>query len=325
MIPLLTHCRRAFSLIELLVVISIFSLISLVILANHSNFNSSVLLDSLAYDSALSVRQAQVFGISVRQSAALPGQFQIGYGVHFQKTTPTQYILFADLNKNKKYDGTPTDSIVETYTIGQGHSIPKFCAYTISTANCSDDASSPITFLDITFLRPSPDASFTTDKTGITYSRATFTLSSGNGNTRTVSVATTGEVSVKGADATACTPSNICYGGNVVNSCTNVIVTSCSGNGCSNGSCSACVPSATLSCSGSNVVNSCGATVQSCSNGCTAGVCNSCTPTYSCGDGYNWINSCTGGVAKSCDALGKICGASYPTCNSTGGGGTKIQ
>ncbi len=338
--------RRAFSLIELLVVVSIFSFISVVILANHSKFNTNVLLDSLAYNSALSVRQAQVYGISVRQSAALPGEFQIGYGVHFQKSTPSQYILFADLNKNKKYDGTPTDSIVETYVIGRGHHIKQFCAHTTTTPNCSDDASAPINYLDITFLRPVPDASFTTDKTGITYSRATFTLASAGDTTRTVSVATTGEVSVTGADATSCTPSNICYLGNVVNSCTGAAVTNCQGNGCtggacnacvptnicsgsnvvnsctgavvqtcqygcSGGSCSGCTPNGTYSCSGSNRIDSCSAVVEACTYGCSGGVCNTCTPTYSCDNGYQWINSCTGGVAKTCAYQ---CGGAYPTC-----------
>jgi prepilin-type N-terminal cleavage/methylation domain-containing protein len=293
------RAHRGFSLIELIVVIGIFAFISTIILANHSTFNSNVLLDSLGYNAALSVRQAQVYGISVRQSADLPGQFQIGYGVHLQKSTPTVYILFADLNKNQKYEGKPTDSPVETYSIGQGHFIKSFCAYTTSSSNCSDDASAPITFLDITFLRPDPDAMFTTDKTGVTYSRAAFTISSANGRTRTISVATTGEVSVTGADATACTPSNICYLGNVVNSCTGASITNCSGNGCTNGSCNACVPSNI--CSGSNVVNSCtGAVVQSCQYGCSNGSCSACVPngTLSC-SGSNVVNSC-GATVQTC-------------------------
>ena len=83
--------KDAFTLIELLVVMAIFSVISLLILANHSRFNSSVLLGSLAYDMALSVRQAQVYGVSVQTFNA---NFQVGYGVHF--TTGNSYIFFAD-------------------------------------------------------------------------------------------------------------------------------------------------------------------------------------------------------------------------------------
>lgn len=187
----------AFSLIELLVVVSIFAFISTLVLANHSKFNSSVLLESLAYDTALSIRQAQVYGLSVRQSS--PGStFQVGYGIHFTKNTPTSYLFFADNNMDKKYDAAPVpaDSIVDTYAIGQGHTILRFCAYTASgTADCSD-SSTPITYLDISFFRPEPDANFATSKTGTLYSRASITVTSGSAETRTISVASTGEVSV---------------------------------------------------------------------------------------------------------------------------------
>src|SRR3989344_6847475 len=75
---------RAFTLVELVVVLAIFTLISSVVLANHSRFNGSVLLGSLAYDIALSIREAQVYGLSVKQhTVAGVGQFQIGYGIHF--------------------------------------------------------------------------------------------------------------------------------------------------------------------------------------------------------------------------------------------------
>ncbi len=47
-------------------------------LANHERFNSSILLDSLAYDIALSIREAQVYGLSVR---GINADFQVGYGV----------------------------------------------------------------------------------------------------------------------------------------------------------------------------------------------------------------------------------------------------
>src|SRR3989344_3995148 len=84
------HSLRGFSLIELLVVISIFSIISLVVLANHSRFNSSVLLGSLAYKIALSFRETQVYGLSVQGQST---NFQVGYGIHF--SGGTTYTLFA--------------------------------------------------------------------------------------------------------------------------------------------------------------------------------------------------------------------------------------
>ena len=184
---------RGFSLMELLVVISIFSVISLMILANHSRFNSSVLLGSLAYNIALSIREAQVYGLSVQGqlSGGIPN-FQVGYGVHFQGGTT--YVLFADKNGNKKYDTPPTDTIIKTYTVRQGHIISDFCGITsVGVRECA--LGGAITLLDIVFLRPDPDASMKSSSPTL-YSSAEITVSSPQGSTRKVTVVSTGQISV---------------------------------------------------------------------------------------------------------------------------------
>jgi prepilin-type N-terminal cleavage/methylation domain-containing protein len=181
---------RAFSLIELLVVIGIFTVISALVLANHSRFNSSVLLGSLAYDIALSVREAQVYGVSVR---GVSNNFQAGYGIHF--SSPNSYILFADTypagTPNKKYD--PQDTIVSTYTLSNGHSISRFCGVNGNVQDCSDNGA--ITSLDIVFLRPEPDATISSTASG-PYAEGVITVSSGGGGTRTITVGSTGQISV---------------------------------------------------------------------------------------------------------------------------------
>lgn len=185
--------RAGFSLIELLVVISIFSIISLVILANHSQFQSTVLLESLAYDIGLSVRQAQVYGLSVRRSTGAD-EFQSGYGVHFDSDVPTQYLFFADVNNDKRYV-QGVDQIVETYTLGRGHTVKRFCAETAAGISDCSDSGIPVQDLDVTFFRPEPDANFMTSA-GSVYSRAQIVVSSASGSTRTVTIASTGQISV---------------------------------------------------------------------------------------------------------------------------------
>jgi prepilin-type N-terminal cleavage/methylation domain-containing protein len=183
---------KGFSLLELLVVMSIFSVISLMVLVNHSKFNSSVLLGSLAYNVALSIREAQVYGLSVRGSAS---GFQVGYGIHFAGAT--NYILFADLNKNKIYDSA-TDTIVKPYTVGQGHTVKKFCGVrTNGQQNCSDGTGTApsINYLDVVFLRPEPDANITSNQYS-PYSQAIIQVASPSGETRTITVALTGQVAV---------------------------------------------------------------------------------------------------------------------------------
>ncbi len=182
---------RGFSLIELMVVTGIFTVITGVVLANNAQFNSSVLLGNAAYDIALSVRQAQVYGLSTQ---AYSGQFQLGYGIHIQG--PTQYLLFADVDEdtNRRYDAG-VDQIVELYTLGRGHTIKRFCGVTVNgTEECSD-TDAALTHLDISFLRPNPDATITGSSPSL-YSSAQIVLESRSGETRTISIQSTGQISV---------------------------------------------------------------------------------------------------------------------------------
>lgn len=183
---------RAFSLIELLVVTAILALISSVVLVNHTRFNGTVLLGSLAYDIALSIREAQVFGVSVRQYDTT--SFQIGYGIRFADST--SYSLFADMNQDRRYDAG--DSIIRTFTLQHGFTVKEFCGITANNvSHCSTDASNPLTHLAVVFLRPDPDASMSSNEPGVVYSRSTVTVMSGGGATRTVEVASTGQISVQ--------------------------------------------------------------------------------------------------------------------------------
>lgn len=182
---------RGFSLIELLVAVSIFIVISMVVLANHSRFNSSVLLGSLAYDIGLSVREAQVFGLSVRGvGGSGPQAFQSGYGVWFDLSSPHEYILFADTNRNHQYD-EQNDVIVQTYTLGRGHRISRLCGVPQSggAPNCE------VQQLNIVFERPNPDARIRDNQSGV-YSAAHIVVEAPGSATREVRVQSTGQISV---------------------------------------------------------------------------------------------------------------------------------
>jgi len=190
---------RAFTLIELLVVMAIFMLITGIILANNTKFNSSALLGSLAYDVSLSIREAQVYGLSVQtfgsKFSATGYNIQVGYGIHFDATTPTSYFLFADSNANKYYDSA--DTVLQTYTVGTNHFIKSFCGInSYGQQDCSDDGDSPINHLDIVFFRPNPDANISPTNYGPS-SSAKIVVASPSGETRTITVQSTGQISVK--------------------------------------------------------------------------------------------------------------------------------
>ncbi|MDO8493451.1 MAG: type II secretion system protein [bacterium] len=98
--------NRGFSLIELMVTISIFIMLTSFTLANYPKFSNKLSLDLLAQDLALSLRQAQIFGSSVlgSKSTGIPGQTKTfgAYGIHFQTPTPDlpayTYLLFANIS-----------------------------------------------------------------------------------------------------------------------------------------------------------------------------------------------------------------------------------
>ncbi len=103
LMKLRTHAVNVgFSMVELMISIGIFMLITGILLANFPSFSSKISLENLAYEIALSIREAQIYGLSVKQFGT--GGFDYGYGIHFDNTDYNSFILFADINANQKYD-----------------------------------------------------------------------------------------------------------------------------------------------------------------------------------------------------------------------------
>ena len=188
-----------FSLVELVIVAGILVMITGTMLVNYSSFNNSIILGSLAYDIALSIRQAQVFGLSVRayKGGSGPATFDIGYGVHFEAPLPTKsYILFADTDRDFNYNAL-LDGDIDVFTIGRGNFISEFC-----TTNSSDvercASTADITKLDIVFGRPDPEAIIKTDYVPPeVYGSVRIVVSSPQGNERVIRVFSTGQITVE--------------------------------------------------------------------------------------------------------------------------------
>lgn len=181
-------------MIELVVSTGIMLMITMVVLVNHAAFGGNVLIGALAYDVGLSVRQAQVFGLSVREFGVGSGTFNIGYGVHFDIDNASSYEIFADVNKSKTFD--VGDGTEEVFLIGQGFSVARICGTTVaSIERCSNVDS--ISTLDITFIRPDPDAIIRIDGDAATvYQSARIVVQSPQGKEREVTVESTGQISI---------------------------------------------------------------------------------------------------------------------------------
>ena len=190
---------RAFTLIELMVVTGIMILITGMIFANNNSFGGRVQLENLAYDIALTIRQAQVYGISVQRFST--DTFASAYGVHFElnrnTSTKDEFILFADaVNEDNRYDCVPTNptpancEMVSAEELFSGYKVTALCAPDTDTS-CSHAS------LDITFHRPNPDAYITADGQSAAYESARITVKSPRGETRSVVVELNGQITVQ--------------------------------------------------------------------------------------------------------------------------------
>lgn len=177
---LTTNVSRGFTLMEMVVTVGIFALISTVVIVRNAQFDNETLLQNLAFDIALSVRQAQQFGVNVR---AAEGVFSGSYGIHFDAQSPT-YFMFTDINEDGRYQ---SDELLETFTLGRGATIGEICDPTSKTG-CDHEG------LDVVFRRPDPDAVINNGE----MSQATVELVSARGDgSRIISIESTGQISIK--------------------------------------------------------------------------------------------------------------------------------
>lgn len=135
-----------------------------------------------------------MYGLSVKESDAGSGNFEVGYGVYFSSANPTSYILFADENQNGGYDGESES--VEVFTVRRGYSISSFCA--VLPSGVERCAPGELSHLAISFARPDPDAHIKSDIAADIYGSATVTVLAPDGETtRTVSIESTGQIAVE--------------------------------------------------------------------------------------------------------------------------------
>jgi len=142
-----TH-RRGFTLVELLVSMGIFTVITGVVLANYRTFNTKAFFVNASEDVVLALRQSQIYGVGVK-GCGTANPFDCSYGVYFSTNASkkNEIVIFADVNSNRIYD-LATDTVVERI---------KWNSY-ISVHSLSCDGSTCGSDAYVTFKRPSADA-----------------------------------------------------------------------------------------------------------------------------------------------------------------------
>lgn len=173
-----------------MVVTAIFVILTALVLASNSRFGNRIVLQNLAHDVSLSIREAQIFGIAVRRYGS--NEFDVGYGMHF--VPGSSYELFADSNSNGFWDAGET---VRATTMAGGYSIASLC---------SPESTCGLSRLDIVFRRPEPDACIgingivsrnASEQCISTQTRATITVQSPRADQSVIVIDASGQISVQ--------------------------------------------------------------------------------------------------------------------------------
>lgn len=156
-----TRLVRGFTLVEVVIVVAIIGLISAIIIPRYAMFDSTTLLNSAAYDIASSIRQAQVYSLSVRGSSSF---FDYPFGVSFNTESLAadpdhnvkNYILFQfeDETAWPEYNLVDTQNILVT-PLERTMEIHDLCVEASGNVVCDG-----IDRLDVSFRRPEFEAIF---------------------------------------------------------------------------------------------------------------------------------------------------------------------
>ena len=205
---------RGFTVIELIVTTGIIVLILGVVLAGYPRFRTHSSLAALARSVGLLVREAQVYGLAVKQFPTGSKDFP-PYGVHIGMQRPREIILFGDLDSGARagvYDigdgcATPDTECIRRFTLTGPEYIDKICVNPGGGSGipnpelgelCSSDENG-IPEVNITFRRPDPEAIIVTSDSSKTYNGASIYLRSNSipGEHRQVRVWVTGQISIQ--------------------------------------------------------------------------------------------------------------------------------
>lgn len=130
---------------EMIIVIGIFAALTLIFLFNYKDFSISVETKNVAYEVALSIREAQISGISAKIGS---GDYNTPYGVYFSSPPNNSFETFIDGNNNGLFQKSES---VDTLRIGNNINITGIKVGNGSTCTIASNVS-------VTFKRPDIDA-----------------------------------------------------------------------------------------------------------------------------------------------------------------------
>ncbi len=155
--------NRGFTIMEFIVVLTIFVIMAGVTLFNFKSFQSDIALSNLAYDIALTLRRAQVVG----SSGVGQGNKTSVRGIHFEKDSGTAFrseLIFFQDTGSSEFDFDSDDKELEIFTINTNDTIRSIClAASGDESSCLTETGGELTNfagedVSISFERPDPNA-----------------------------------------------------------------------------------------------------------------------------------------------------------------------
>jgi len=189
--------NRGMTYVELIVVLSIFAVMSSIVLFNYGEFQAKVDIKNLASDIALKIVEAQKSALSGNFPAKFTLDKKPSFGVYFNLigndadgiAFNKKFIYFADLDNGSKYD-SPSEKL-DTIYITKNNFIEKL--EVIYGTNCSTNPNT----LGVVFKRPDSGAKITSNGSlCASLSYAQITIKSPRSATATIKIYPSGRVQV---------------------------------------------------------------------------------------------------------------------------------
>jgi prepilin-type N-terminal cleavage/methylation domain-containing protein len=192
--------NKGFTLLELIVVMSIATIIMTTLVIQQDSWNDSLVVNTQAYELALMIRQAQVYSLGVREDISAPSgtvdKFNVSYGVYMDQNHLDRYVFFVDRNGNKIYDSGPPDEAIEIKTFNRGVLIKDVCG---NKGKCFPGIG-PLEQASILFFRPKTEAIISLLNFGgnpVDVPPVVIRLTSPKGKISSVKVEANGQVSIQ--------------------------------------------------------------------------------------------------------------------------------
>lgn len=186
---------RGFTLIEVIITITILVIITTALLPNYNKFSETIGIRREAQEVAYSVREVQASAFAVKgfDHDNNPGTPQVftAWGININKTNSDRsYDLFVDINSDGRFDAV--DHLVRTVDLSRFAKIKDICANT----NANPPGPCSRQNVTITYKRPNPDATLIADAAPYD-GDIKIILESSSGLERSILVWSSGQITVE--------------------------------------------------------------------------------------------------------------------------------